>query len=541
IILGLTASPGASKKKINSLCENLHIPVENIHIRNRKDEDVKIYLKPMDIYKIGVNLTPLMEDIYQLITLVLEERLIYLSQNGFLKAKGENRFIKIVRKDLLRLNGELSESLNNTEDKTGLYSALSVNAQALKLYHMLELIEQQGLDILLDYLETLYKESRGRNCSKATRVLISDQRVHNIIIELKKNADYSPENLIHPKYSILEKILLKELENQPSSRILVFTKLRSSVKNIEKRLKNVGKVSPIRFVGQATKSSEDKGLSQKRQIEILESFKIGKYNVLISTNVGEEGLDIAECDLVIFYDVVASEIRYIQRKGRTARHREGKVVILYSKNTRDEIYLRIVLNKLKKMDINLKDPNQLNESYKNVSESLESSNNVKKLPQEVENPVNYLSQKAISTNKYQSNLTFFLNTSVTKETSIQLSKYLPLKFGLRKKLNKDNYPYTIVHSDFHIVIHNKVLIQIFNPQEIQIDKLLNEINTFSHKFPSYIIIFDFIDYQEKIKGEKRASKRRYQELGHTHNFQAIGIDIEEELYFIVKSILEAQK
>ena len=61
---------------------------------------------------------------------------------------------------------------------------------------------------------------------------------------------------------------------------------------------------------------------------------------MVSTNVGEEGLDIVECDLVIFYDVVASEIRLIQRKGRTARHREGKVVILYCKRTHDEIYLK---------------------------------------------------------------------------------------------------------------------------------------------------------------------------------------------------------
>jgi len=53
IILGLTASPGASKKKIKELCTNLHVPLKNIHIRSRKDEDVKTYLKPMDIYKIG--------------------------------------------------------------------------------------------------------------------------------------------------------------------------------------------------------------------------------------------------------------------------------------------------------------------------------------------------------------------------------------------------------------------------------------------------------------------------------------------------------
>ena len=92
-------------------------------------------------------------------------------------------------------------------------------------------------------------------------------------------------------------------------------------------------------------------------------FKQGQKNVLISTNVGEEGLDIAECDLVVFYDVVASEIRFIQRKGRTARHREGKVIILYCKDTHDEIYMHIALAKLKKMNVNLKGEKQLKTAY----------------------------------------------------------------------------------------------------------------------------------------------------------------------------------
>ena len=189
-------------------------------------------------------------------------------------------------------------------------------------------------------------------------------------IELKKNEDLSPKQLIHPKYYVLEKLLLQEITINPTSRILVFVKLRDSVKNIVNKLKSSnseGILKPARFVGQATKSKDDKGLSQKKQLEILKQFKQGHYNILVSTNVGEEGLDIAECDLVIFYDVVASEIRFIQRKGRTARHREGKVIILYCKDTHDEIYMHIALNKLKKMNVNLKSDQHFRKSYTKVS------------------------------------------------------------------------------------------------------------------------------------------------------------------------------
>jgi len=540
IILGLTASPGASKKKINELCRNLHIPVKNIHIRTRKDEDVKTYLKPMDIYKIGVDLTSLMEDVYQIITLVLEERLHYLSQMNFLEAKGEQLHTKVIRKDLLKLNAELVNILKSNGDKTGVYSALSINAQGLILYHMLELVEQQGLDVLLIYLEKLNKDAKKKNSSKATKILASDGRIHRIFLELKKNHEFSPENLIHPKYQVLIKILLEELHNNPSSRILVFVKLRNSVKNITKKLKEITFIKPVRFVGQATKSEDDKGLSQTRQIEILDQFKDGQYNVLVSTNVGEEGLDIAECDLVIFYDVVASEIRLIQRKGRTARHREGKVVILYSKGTRDEIYLKIALNKLKRMNVNLRNPQQLRESY-----SIQDSKKDKLvIPDEIESrtviPFDKPHPKRIVKKQYQSRLQTFINAKQEKVISpIKISKFIPMKFGLRKRLQNDKISFDIVESDLHIVVHNKVLIQVYTPEGIELDELLAEIDDFRQISSFVIIIFDFIDFKEKIEGEKRILKRKIHEFAKGHNFQAITIDNEEELYFIVKNIVES--
>ncbi|MHA1338220.1 MAG: DEAD/DEAH box helicase family protein, partial [Promethearchaeota archaeon] len=145
IILGLTASPGASKTKITRLCKNLHIPAENIHIRTRADEDVKRYLKPMNIYKIGVDLTDIMKQILDVIRLMLNERLNYLNQMGFLQAQHNKNYQTIYRKDLLRLNQELISLIKRDGDKTGVYGAISVNAQALILYHLIELIEQQGL------------------------------------------------------------------------------------------------------------------------------------------------------------------------------------------------------------------------------------------------------------------------------------------------------------------------------------------------------------------------------------------------------------
>ena len=532
IILALTASPGASKSKIVELCENLHIPLENIHIRTRKDAQVKKYVKPMDIYKIGVNLNTIMSEIYKVVNLILEERLQYLSRHNLIDKSGDNLHIKVIRKDLLRLNSELVRIVNGTGDKTGIYSALSINAQGLILFHMLELIEQQGLDVLLDYLEKLNKNAKKKNSSKASRILAADNRIRRIYLELKKAQQFSPDNLIHPKYHVLVKVLLDELHKNSDSRILVFVKLRNSVKNIVNKLKDINTIKPARFVGQATKSQDDKGLSQKRQIELLKEFKQGIYNVLVSTNVGEEGLDIAECDMVIFYDVVASEIRLIQRKGRTARHREGKVVILYCKDTHDEIYLRIALSKLKRMNTTLKNPRQLQEaSFESdtVSPTGESFKD-----EALNSKENTTSQKQHQTRLQQ----FFGSKEIVEDMySVKISRLVPLKFGLRKVLKAERIPYTITDSDLHIIIYNKVLIQILDPEEIDFSTLLSEIQELKQICSLLIVIFDFIESPKS--DESRKLKHRIQELGKLHRLQFIPIDNEEELLFMLKSILES--
>ena len=79
----------------------------------------------------------------------------------------------------------------------------------------------------------------------------------------------------------------------------------------------------------------------------MQKFRDGQYRALIATRVGEEGLDIAEVNHVIFYDNVPSSIRYIQRKGRTGRRGSGKLIVLIAKNTIDETYYWVGKRKIK--------------------------------------------------------------------------------------------------------------------------------------------------------------------------------------------------
>ncbi len=528
-ILALTASPGASKSKVVNLCNSLHIPLENIHIRSRKDDDVKKYLKRLDIYKIGVDMTSLMANIYSGLHLSLEQRLQFLSQHGFINVKSQKLHENIIRKDLLKLNNELIQIINGDGDKTGAYTAISINAQALILYHMLELLEQQGLDTLLIYLEKLNLDAKKKSSSKAIKFLATDSNLRQIFLELKKIKEFSPTNLIHPKIKILEEIILDELNKNPDSRILVFVKLRDSVKNITEKINNHKTIKPVRFVGQAPKSNNDKGLSQTKQIEILEKFKNGDYNVLVSTNVGEEGLDIAECDLVIFFDVVASEIRLIQRKGRTARHREGKVIILYCKGTNDDKYLNIALSKLKRMNYNLNNPTELQRHA----------------------PMDLVSN-SMNKKDIQSDLSSFIYNEDTPEKKpefksqniINISNSFPMKFGLRNLLIKEEIPFQTITSNFHISISNEIIIHIYEPEQFTEtfkDIFLKNVLKLQTQYSLILAIFDFIDFIEKFEGEKRLKKQEIQKFGTDNHIQMVLIDNSEELLFIIKNIYHHNK
>ena len=134
----------------------------------------------------------------------------------------------------------------------------------------------------------------------------------------------------------------------------------------------------------------EKGLTQKEQKEIIKAFKIGEYDVLLSTSVAEEGIDIPAVDLVILYEPVPSEVRMIQRRGRTGRKRSGRVKVLITNGTRDEGYYWASINKERRMKHQLIDPEVLEELNSNAIERMENEKRVKVLdpaPKKEELPV----------------------------------------------------------------------------------------------------------------------------------------------------------
>ena len=208
--------------------------------------------------------------------------------------------------------------------------------------HAVEMIETQGLETLKKYLEKLDAEASSKNASKAAKRLIDDLYMRKALYRVKEC------DVEHPKLELARKIVSEQLKERPDSRVIVFTNYRDTAEIVTNSLSRVAGIVPVRFVGQGSRQ-KDKGLTQKQQVEILNKFRAGEYNVLVATSVAEEGLDIPSTDLVLFYEPVPSEIRSIQRKGRTGRQHKGRVVVLVTKGTRDEAYHWSSKNKEKRM------------------------------------------------------------------------------------------------------------------------------------------------------------------------------------------------
>jgi Fanconi anemia group M protein len=325
LALGMTASPGSEVSKIAEVCENLGIT--NVEIRSELDEDVVKYTQDVRTDYVAVNVQEGMSRVVYLLKQIFDEQLTKLRGWGFLDPKKP-----ATTRDLLAAGNVIRARLNSGRKSFSLFKAASTQGLAMKINHAVELAETQGKGALENYFDKLAKEGGEKGGSKASRDLVKDAR-----FQQARTLLYGME-LDHPKLEKLVPILRQQFLAKPDSRIIVFTHYRDTCDIVTQMFEKIEGFRPVRFVGQATKG-EDIGLNQKEQKEIIEKFQDGRYNILVSTSIAEEGLDIPATDLVVFYEPVPSEIRTIQRRGRTGRRRAGRVIVLVTRDTKDEAYL----------------------------------------------------------------------------------------------------------------------------------------------------------------------------------------------------------
>ncbi|MEE9340043.1 MAG: helicase-related protein [Thermoplasmata archaeon] len=324
LTLGMTASPGSDPAKILEVCDNLGIV--GVEIRTDYDPDVVNYIHDIDVSYIGVEVPENMKEIIAHLRKALDKQVQQLRDYGFLEPDKP-----VTRRALLDVQKEVQRRLATGEKNYKLYRAATLQAMAMKTDYAIEFAESQGIDALREYFTRMVEESKQKGAKRAAKQIMKSFEVLQAM-GLTKGDDFD-----RPKLRKVIEILTRQFRDKRDSLAIVFTHYRDTSETVTRELSKIGGLRPVRFVGQSSRG-KDRGLKQKEQVEVIRKFERGDCNVLVATRVAEEGLDIPSTDLVIFYEPVPSEIRMIQRRGRTGRKRPGKVVVLGSKATRDEWY-----------------------------------------------------------------------------------------------------------------------------------------------------------------------------------------------------------
>lgn len=377
LILGLTASPGKSYFHIQQLCNNLFI--ENVLFKTYEDEDVKQYIYDIDTYLEFVNLPIKVLELSAIWYNLFEKFLRFFIQKKLIPPNkryySKLDFLGISRDLTLSLrykNGYLPE-LSEEEYQKALYfqspriidlvkenslnieSIYSYSSSCISLLHGKDLLESQNISLFETFLEKIEYKS-GQDILSAKRIINSDHyKFIKNIFEHNNRVNY-----FHPKIEKLFSIITEEIEEFRNNKIIVFTQYREMAELLKVELKKRfgNRLNVEKFIGQSTKIN-DIGFSQYQQGELIKQFKEGAIDILVATSVAEEGLDIPNVDAIIFYEPVPSEIRLIQRRGRTGRHAPGRCYLLIARGTIDIPFYKAAERKEMAMNSVLSDSKQL--------------------------------------------------------------------------------------------------------------------------------------------------------------------------------------
>ena len=313
LFLAMTATLPSDKKKAGEIVKSLKI--QSVLQKTDESPDVKPYIKETSTEWINVELPPDMVAIQKCLKLALNERYEQLRRNG-IQLSIENKSLSAllrVRQYVLTQNRRSAKPLFT----------------AIRITYALNILEAHGITPFLKFCERTSKK-KGAGIKELFEIDPNFTRA----IQLSKIAQ--SKGLEHSK---IPKLL--DIVSSVTDKVLIFTSYRDSVNVINEKLNSIGIKSEI-LIGKAGET----GLKQKKQVETVQRFRDGETKVLVATRVGEEGLDISQVNLVVFYDNVPSSIRFIQRRGRTGRKTSGRLVVLIAKDTIDEIYYWIGKRKI---------------------------------------------------------------------------------------------------------------------------------------------------------------------------------------------------
>ncbi|XP_036117415.1 antiviral innate immune response receptor RIG-I [Molossus molossus] len=344
-VIGLTASVGVGDAKntteameyICKLCASLDTSVVATVKDNLKELEETVY-KPQKFFrKVGSRTTDrfkctisqLMKEIESLLRSTFDElgtvsleNLSQIQSRSFGTQKYEQWIVTVQKKcTVIRLPDKDKESR--------ICKALFLYTSHLRKFNDALIINDHArTKDALDYLKDFFSNVRSAGFDEIEQDLT--RRFEEKLQELESiSMDPSNEN---PKLKDLCFILQEEYHFNPETRTILFVKTRALVNALKKWMEENSKLSFLKpgILTGRCKTNQDIGMTLTEHKTVLDAFRAsGDKKILIATSVADEGIDIAQCNLVILYEYVGNVIKMIQTRGR-GRARGSKCFLLTS-------------------------------------------------------------------------------------------------------------------------------------------------------------------------------------------------------------------
>ncbi|KAJ0861345.1 putative ribonuclease III [Helianthus annuus] len=325
-IFGMTASPIFGKgASISSLETLLNAKVYTVDTREELDQFVSSPKVNCYYYGTATHDTPDPHITYlgRLETIKVE------SMFTLIKNSEDPSILKNTKKALLRLHCNIEFCLQNL----GLWGALQacrilLKGDLVERNAVIEVNEQCNDDILC-----------GSYLSKVSAYFASEcQKDYPIEANDTEASLSSLDNLGFPFFSLKLLQLLQILSNfraQSDMKCIIFVNRIVTARSLAYILQQVRFLSAWRCSYLVGVHSGLKSMSRKTTNAILEKFRSGELNLLVATKVGEEGLDIQTCCLVIRFDLPETVASFIQSRGRARMPQSEYAFLVDSGNPKE--------------------------------------------------------------------------------------------------------------------------------------------------------------------------------------------------------------
>ena len=325
-VVGLTASPGAGRGKSNittvmehqlSLCAIMDATAGIVTVRRNVAELESVRNAPKSYLEVKDERDP-NEAFIQHVHLAVKTLEQYIGSIPCL-VRGSSKYDTW-------LQNEKEAAENRVEDERERISVLdqmSIYSQCLTTYH--DFRHEDAVSVLEEVEEF----------SDATPF---EKYLFKIHKELMENLSRLPKTP-NPLLVHMESVLLDQYTRCPQSKGIFFVRAVKHTRYVTNWIKSSAVLSRIIRVTPITGYSRAGGMDKSEQLRVLEGFRNETYNLLASTSVLEEGLDVPECNFVIRYQNVSDEIAQVQAKGR-ARAQDSRIyTVVSSDSNKDYWYL----------------------------------------------------------------------------------------------------------------------------------------------------------------------------------------------------------